>query len=331
MGFIWSSQSFAVTCTIFANKVSEFESLTTFELEDKGAIQKQFTSGLSCDGVALNTSTRTYLRYQTVSLSNELINSQTNDKIQIQYFGNDRSTPLSPTAPPVDISFTNGINVFEGTDKSVRFYYSIPAGQVVAPGIYKISEPLKIQWWYSVPGIGVGVIGILYENSPGFQRPLNPFTKDPRSWGTGVLASIDIQIEIKADCSIETKDVNFTPAPFADAFQPVVTEMGVRCSSKTPYNVSLNNGSYPQGGNQRAMKHASSNNFLKYEIYKNQTSQRWGQAGEKWSSSDASINPGIHDGLAQQKYTFTTRILNDNPQNLPAGEYTDNVTVTVDF
>ena len=126
--------------------------------------------------------------------------------------------------------------------------------------------------------------------------------------------------------------MNLGTAAFADAFVPVQTSMGIRCSAKTPYNVGLNNGLNPRSRPQRAMKSETRNNYLRYEIYKNSSTERWGSNGsERWSSANATTNPGNYDAKNQQGYSFTTKILETNSDNLPAGKYSDTVTVQVEF
>jgi hypothetical protein len=95
-----------------------------------------------------------------------------------------------------------------------------------------------------VPAIAVAGIGF-YFSSPGFNRGIFGIGFD---WGSGSDSSLNLSIEVLPDCRIATNDVNFGTAAFADAFTPVKTSMGIRCSVKTPYKVSLNDGLYPQNG-----------------------------------------------------------------------------------
>ena len=178
-----------------------------------------------------------------------------------------------------------------------------------------------------MPAIAVAGIGF-YFSSPGFNRGFLGLGFD---WGSGSDSSLNLSIEVLPDCRIATNDVNFGTAAFADAFTPVKTSMGIRCSVKTPYKVSLNDGLYPQNGNQRAMKSETGNNYMSYEIYKNSTTERWGRNNEQWLSDVATTNPGIYDAKTQQGYAFTTKILDTNSLSLPAGKYSDTVTVQVEF
>ena len=57
------------------------------------------------------------------------------------------------------------------------------------------------------------------------------------------------------------------------------------------------------------MKSQTGNTFLKYDIFKNSSNDRWGSGNERWSSLNATINPGVHNGVTQQNYVFTTKLL----------------------
>lgn len=259
------------------------------------------------------------------------INSVTGEQLTARYF--DTGNNSISEGSEKDLGGFSLIDIFSGPGGSLQFKAKVDPGQSVSPGTYKAEKSFKLTWWYSVPDAGVGPLSTKFE-SPGFSR--GPFGLGPDSWrgswGSGRDASFDLSLEVLPDCRIATNDVNFGTAAFATAFEPVQTSMGIRCSVKTPYKVGLNNGLYPQSGNQRAMKTSSGNNFLRYEIYKNTTSERWGSNGsEQWLSTNATTNAGVYDAKTQQGYTFTTKILENNPDNLPAGVYSDTITVQVEF
>jgi len=253
------------------------------------------------------------------------INSVTGERLIVNYLDTN-SNPIN-VGQERDLSSFTIINFFTGPNGSLPFYAKINPGQTVSPGIYRSETPFKVKWYYSVPAIAVIGIGFFFE-SPGFKRP-GIFSD--LNWGSGSYASLNLSIEVLPDCRIATNDVNFGTAAFASEFQPVKTSMGIRCSVKTPYKVSLNDGLYPQNGNQRAMKSETGNNYMSYEIYKNSTTERWGRNNEQWLSDVATTNPGIYDGNTQQGYAFTTKILDTNSLSLPAGKYSDTVTVQVEF
>lgn len=297
----------------------------SISLLENGQDSTQFNSGLSCEGFSLAFLNMTYLKYRVEQLSNNYKNAATGEQIFVQLY--DTENHVITTGLERDLSRYSIVNFFSGPNGSLPFYYRIAPGQNVSPGLYVTETPFRVKWYYSVPAIAIGGIGLYFE-SPGFWRGVAGLGL---KWGSGNDSSQTLQIRILPDCRILTQDVNFGTAAFIGQFKPVQTSMGIRCSTKTPYFVSLNNGLYPQNGNQRAMKSQTSNDYLKYEIYKNSTSERWGSGTERWSSLNATVNPGIHDALTQQRYVFTTKILESNPDTIPAGVYEDAVTVEVSF
>jgi len=291
-------------------------------LAELGELSTQFSAGLSCSG--LGAGNKTYLKYQVSRLPLKFVNEAVTDSLNVVYL--DTNKQLVTLGEEVDMSGFSLINFFSGPDGAVPFYLKIPAGQSVAPGRYVSESLFEVRWFYSVPALSIGGLGF-FHSSPGFRRPSLITSID---WGTGESSTVSLMIDVLPDCRISVNDVNLGTSAFVDRFEPVTTSMGVRCSAKTAYSVSLNNGTYPQNGNQRAMKSSSGNNFMKYEIYKNPGMNRWGSGSESWSSAQATINPGQYDGRIQQGYSFTTKILPNQP-NLPAGTYSDTVTVQVEF
>ncbi|MFW1747759.1 spore coat protein U domain-containing protein [Acinetobacter guillouiae] len=329
-GFLFSglilitAQSYA-DCSVNSSGNVSIGKVPSITLAENGVQSSQFSAGLSCGGFSLAALNTTYLKYRVDQMPINYINSVTGERLIVNYLDTN-SNPIS-VGQERDLSGFTIINFFTGPNGALPFYAKINPGQTVSPGIYRSETPFKVKWYYSVPAIAVIGIGFFFE-SPGFKRP-GIFSD--LNWGSGSDASLNLSIEVLPDCRIATNDVNFGTAAFASEFQPVKTSMGIRCSVKTPYKVSLNDGLYPQNGNQRAMKSETGNNYMSYEIYKNSTTERWGRNNEQWLSDVATTNPGIYDGNTQQGYAFTTKILDTNSLSLPAGKYSDTVTVQVEF
>lgn len=306
---------------------SDIDDISSISFEENGVNNSQTSSGLRCSGLSVGIFTRTHIRYEVTQLDNSLLNNQTGEKIQINFRDHD-SRPINVGSSHQESS-TRLFSLFTNAQGDLPFYANIPAGQSVSPGTYISAQPIHIRWYYAVPTIGATCALSIYSRSPGLV--FKPLSCDVGNWGQGILSSVNYRIDILPDCRIVTRDVDFGTAAFADAFQPVQTSLGVRCSAKTPYSVGLSNGQNASGQTRR-MRNGS--NFLQYEVYKNASKERWGnQGGERWSSDRASGNPGQYNGKTQQSYNFTTEIL-DNPNsnsNTPAGTYTDNITVEVKF
>lgn len=319
-----TAQSYA-DCSVNSSGNISIGEVPSITLTENGVQSSQFSAGLSCSGFSLALANMTYLKYRVDQMPINYINSATGERLVVNYLDTNNN-PIN-AGQERDLSTFTIINLFTGPNGELPFYAKINQGQAVSPGIYQSETPFNVKWYYSVPALALIGIGVFFE-SPDFQRP---GVRSDLNWGSGSDSSINLSIEVLPDCRIATNDVNFGTAAFASEFQPVKTSMGIRCSVKTPYKVSLNDGLYPQNGNQRAMKSEVGNNYLSYEIYKNSTTERWGRNNELWSSAVATTNAGIYDAKTQQGYAFTTKILETNSPNLPAGKYSDTVTVQVEF
>ena len=318
-------QSYA-ECNVSSSGNVSIGTIPSITLAETGIQSNQFSAGLACTSF-LTFATVSYIKYRVDQMPVSYINLVTGERLTVSYL--DTNNQVIRLGQEVELGGFSLVSLFSGPGGSLRFNARINPGQNVSPGIYAADKSFKVKWYYSVPYFGVGPAQLSFE-SPDFTR--GGLWWD-FSWGSGSDASLDLTVEVLPDCRISTNDVNLGSAAFASEFKPVKTSMGIRCSTKTPYRVSLNNGLYPQGGiSRRAMKSESGNNYLSYEIYKNSTTERWGNdLSEKWSSDVATINAGIYDAKTQQGYAFTTKILENNPDNLPVGKYSDTVTVQVEF
>lgn len=319
-----TAQSYA-DCSVNSSGNVSIGKVPSITLAENGVQSSQFSAGLSCGGFSLALANMTYLKYRVDQMPANYINSVTGERLTVNYLDTN-SNPIN-VGQERDLSSFTIINFFTGPNGALPFYAKINAGQNVSPGRYTADKSFKVKWYYSVPAFAFIGVGTFFE-SPGFNRGglITAF-----NWGAGSDATLNLYIDVSADCRISTNAVNFGTSPFADVFTPVQTSLGVRCSVFTPYHVGLNNGLYPQTGNQRAMKASNSNNFLHYEIYKNATTERWGGSGnERWSSLEATTNPGQHN-TNQQGFSFTAKVLETNSPSLPAGNYSDTITVNVEF
>ena len=78
------------------------------------------------------------------------------------------------------------------------------------------------------------------------------------------------------------------------------------------------------------MKSQTGNTYLKYDIFKNSSNDRWGSGNERWSSLNATINPGYITGNSAELCVYY-KIVDENADTVPAGTYQDTVTVQVEF
>lgn len=222
-----------------------------------------------------------------------------------------------------NLSSLSLVSLFAGTNNSIPLYIRTTPTAGLRAGTY--TGHIDLRWYYSVCSLGVAVC-LVHSASPGFVRPV---LLTPLNFGTGTAVRINIELRIANDCIIQAPQLDFGTAPLATSFNPVTRTIQIRCSAGAAYTVGLDNGSHPAGSVRRM---ASGGNYLAYQIYKSAVSpDRWGAVGaERRTSATADVNPGIHDSLTTQTYTYRAAI--DAAQTSPpAGNYSDTVRIDVEF
>jgi spore coat protein U-like protein len=320
----WAQLGFAA-CTTISHEGVDLGEYPSISFSDAGLGTTETSSGLNCSGLAVGIATTSYIRYAVTHLDARLINPSNGDVLNISFRDQD-ALPISAGSERTAVS-TKLLSLFNTTTGDLPFYATIAAGQQVSPGTYISVSPIQIRWYYAIPTFGASCLLATYSKSPGLT--MNTFSCGVANWGDGIASQISYRLTLLPDCRIVANPINFGSAPFASHFEPVYSSLGVRCSSKTPYSVGLDQGQhyYQQ---QRNMQNGS--NRLAYEIYKQSDQQVWGNQGtQRWSSAEASSNAGIYDGKTQQSYSLRAEIASNNSEHLAPGDYTDTITVDISF
>lgn len=279
--------------------------------------------GLSCPS-GLTLVVKSYIKYLATNIPTELVHSDGVNKAQISIWDSEKQRVTSAEKDLSSIAITT---LFSGPGGSVPFYVTVNDTRGLKPGVYR--GRINIKWFYSVPYAGGLGITLRYE-STGFELGSYLIGTYVKNWGTGDDSIINITLTVEEDCNINAQNINFGTAPLVSKFNPVTGTVQITCSAQTPYTVGLSNGqNYSQN---RRMKNLSSNHYLPYEIYKNTTTQRWGYLGaERWSSANASQNPGVYDGSVTQGYAYTAKIIDDGSNASVEGTYKDSLILEVAF
>ena len=134
--------------------------------------------------------------------------------------------------------------------------------------------------------------------------------------------TLGVSAVVNASCVVNNATLNFGAYDTALVTDTTGTEnIIVTCITGTPYTIGLANGSYFSNPNRR-LKHSSLNVYLNYQRYKdNALTQLWGNANPDWVS-------GTGTGVSQT-YAVYGKI--NALQNVAAGSYSDNVTITLTF
>ncbi|EOL9069961.1 spore coat U domain-containing protein [Cronobacter turicensis] len=196
------------------------------------------------------------------------------------------------------------LNLLTSKRYTFPIYLRTLQGQNVAAGAYQVTLNFSVN--YSICALGAAVC----------LTPQN---------GTTTFTSL-VTLTVTNDCStITAPNLNFASAPLVKDFAPVSQTIAITCTKGSAYTVGINNGNNAVGSVRNM---ANGANRLSYEIYKGNTTNRWGVSGtERWASASAS--QVSTDGLLKS-YQYTARIL--ATQNTPpAGSYTDTLVVDVAF
>lgn len=319
-----STQQVFADCTtgVMSALLGPVNSLDIGSLSDLGTAA-MVRGGLTCPS-GLTLAVKSYIKYMAIDLPTELVHSNGLNKAQIKIWDSQKK-PV--TNDEKDLSSVSLTTLFTGPEGSVPFYVTVNNTRNLKPGIYKGS--LKIKWFYSVPYAGILGATLRYE-SEGFELGSYILGTYVKSWGSGNLSIINITLTVTEDCNINAQNINFGKAPLVSKFNPVTGTVQITCSAETPYSVGLSDG---QNFDQtRRMLNTTGSGYLPYEIYKHTTTNRWGHLGtERWSSADATFNPGIYDGSAVQGYAYTAKIIDDASNPSVVGTYKDTLTIEVAF
>lgn len=316
-----AQQAFALGCSTYTSGAL-LGPVSSFQVPSIG--EQIMSGGLSCEIIANLLSTQ-YIKYKVMDIPAALIHE--NGINQAKIIIRDSQNTILSNDFEKDLSEWDWLSIFGGPDNSIPFKITVNETTNLKPGVYK--GVLKMKWYYHIGAIGIGGVNLWTYHSPGtLWLPLAGLVR----WGTGEDSNVPLQLIVEKDCNINAQNINFGKAPLVSKFNPVTGTVQITCSAETPYSVGLSDG---QNFDQtRRMLNTIGSGYLPYEIYKNTTTtpERWGHLGtERWSSADATLNPGKYDGSAAQGYAYTAKIIDDGSNPSVVGTYKDTLTIEVAF
>ncbi|WP_323808484.1 Csu type fimbrial protein [Lysobacter enzymogenes] len=152
------------------------------------------------------------------------------------------------------------------------------------------------------------------------------------AWSDSASAStVAVTLDVVNDCTMNAPNLDFGAAPLVGGFAPASQTVQIRCTSGSAYTVGLSDGNNFNGG-WRRMRQGVTASYLNYELYKSvSSSDRWGSLGaQRRNSATADLNPSVHDGTTFQSFTYRG-VVDPAQATPPAGAYTDNIVVDVQF
>jgi len=294
---------------------ASFGPVTSFALNST----EQTTTGqliVQCDrvlGLLTNDSITVSMTTASSSASNRAAMKRTDnltvtDLIPIRVCGQsgcNNNSEVTINATPYTWNASALLGLLGSQRYTLPIYLRTVAGQNVSAGPYQVTLNLSVS--YNVCALGaVGLCGT------------------PQ---TGTLATtLQVNGTVTNDCStITAPAVNFGSSPLVQNFPTISQAVTLTCTKGSTYTVGLNNGLYPTG---TVRNMASGNNRLSYEIYKGNTTSRWGSTGsERWASSASSLISG--DALTRT-FNYTAKVLTTQATP-PGGTYEDTVIMDVAF
>lgn len=142
----------------------------------------------------------------------------------------------------------------------------------------------------------------------------------PAAQAATATTDFNVTAHVPTSCSISTGPGTLAFGDYADAQIDAQTTFGVTCTSGGAYTVGLSNGDNYSDPNRRMTD--GSGHYLNYELYKETgRTNRWGNAGGELVSDSGTGS--------EQTLTVFGRL--PGSQGLIAGDYTDNIDVTVTY
>lgn len=139
--------------------------------------------------------------------------------------------------------------------------------------------------------------------------------------------TMGVSASVAANCLVTAEPLSF--GSYDGTVQKSSTsDLTVRCSNGTPYTVKLNSG-LTGSFSQRLL--TSGSNSLEYNLYTTSAfSSVWGD-GTSDTATDGATGAGLALGSAITHTVHGLLPNTDNNQNAPAGNYSDTITVTVEY
>ncbi|QWT41589.1 Csu type fimbrial protein [Dickeya dadantii] len=196
-------------------------------------------------------------------------------------------------------TFLGILGLFSAADGTLPLYIRTTPGANVAAGTY--NDMLTISWKWSL--CSLGALGLCI-------------------YDTGTRTStLAVNMVVMKDCSIVSAlDVDFGSAALPSAFASVSgNTIIVQCTKNTPYSINLSGTNDLSNWRQMASAQSGTTRYLQYQFSR--------PSGTIWTQYNDYASNGT--GLAQN--IVYTAAINSSQAPVPAGTYTDTVTITLTY
>lgn len=266
-------------------------------------LRAQGTGGLTCSGLTVNLGGTNTLRATIASTSNNmrLLNTDgSGDAIPYLIYPDANYQYAFSSGQTIDYNSLNlAAALFQNSNVTIPLYIQTTTGANVRSGTY--SDVISVVWNYSVCYLGVLTC-------------LGAWT------GTGT-ALVTVTAIITKDCAINSApNVNLGSVALVGQFNAVTQSITLTCTKTEGYKTYVTNGNNYVSPWKRMANTTTPGTFLQYQIYQSNGTTLW--------DSNNKLN-GSGTGLSQS-IAYVVRV-NGSQAQQPAGSYSDNVTLTLEY
>ncbi|XAH23337.1 spore coat U domain-containing protein [Xylophilus sp. GW821-FHT01B05] len=294
----------AIACT-YAETGGNLGSVPSFRVRNGPAITTSGNFSLSCSGVVLAALTgQPSVSATLASPATGLTLKNGTNSIPYQ-ITQSNGTALTTGFVFINASGTTVVGLFSGNSSAnVPINITTNVGANVPAGTY--TDTIQVTWALRNICEGLLVVAGLCVGTP---------------TNTDTTRSLLVTLTVTNDCVITAPNIAFGSAPLPSAFPTVSQDIGLLCTAGLSYTVGLSAGGHASAGQRRM---ASGTNFLAYDIFK-ASGALWGEVG-----GARAPGPAVADGLNLQTIPYNATVYPAQAPP-PAGSYTDNVVVDVQF
>ncbi|WWO97899.1 MAG: spore coat protein U domain-containing protein [Candidatus Dasytiphilus stammeri] len=298
--FFFSKITFA-NC-ILANGEVNLGIKSSFDIFN-GNIKNEGSSGLTCSGLSLTVLTHHTIQAQINSTFNKMkmINTDgSGDYIPYMIYADKKFQYSYQVGQIIDYGQLNLISVIFSYKKSqVPLYIKIiPRTANVRAGVYQ--DVINLHWKYHICNLGSLFVCL-------------------SSWNGHGSTSIKVQVIVNKDCMInDYQNVEFGSHALIEQFNPLTQRMTLICTKQEHYKIWFNEGLHPTDGWRRMSD--SKQHYIMYNIYHPNTNIIWNSNNKK-----ELVGTGKN-----QSVVYETSV-NNKQTELPSGNYSDNISIVVEY
>ncbi|WWO95521.1 MAG: spore coat protein U domain-containing protein [Candidatus Dasytiphilus stammeri] len=286
-------------CWLSDGKV-ELSNSTSFAVLN-GSIKAEGNSGLACSGLSMTLLTHNKIKGKIIGTYNnmQLKNLDgSGDTISYMIYPDKNYQYAYKSGDSIDYKSLNLISmILSSTNSRVPLYIKTSPNANVRAGVYQ--DIIQMNWEYSICRFGSLVC----------------FS----SWNGKGSTFITVKIIINKDCIINNiPDINFGSHALIHQFKSSTINMTVSCTKQENYKLWFTEGNHFQDQWRRLSD--NNNHYIQYNLYHPENNLIWNKNNTKQF-----IGTGFPQLIAYKA------IINPTQIDVPSGNYTDTVSVIIEY